>query len=444
MEMPGSVVGSRVQWLLDQISGAAAPASDEEAAAAVGGDDAQGFLSWLRAELAGPQVERVEADGGDALILSIATARGRRFQLRVPVESEPPHRIGWVSLNRVLPDGMEVRHATEADNDAIVDVCRGTSLVLADCTVTIDPGPDYFAYLRLMEGRMPLVATEHGRPVALHSAAMYPATLDGQRVRMAQILHSRVSPGYEGLGLWSVMNRRVQTMAVELRGQRDDPAPDDPGASEPEPIIGCAYMAVDNASVHRLGGAQGAWRCRPYRVTIPCAGEAPTSDIRRATVRDAARLVEIFNTCHEGEELYRPYTPTTLAARLERAPDLYSWHDVLLAEGAAVGVWHVGMRRATTDKLTGKERVSVRSLVLDYGFAEGAESDLAALLAVAATEAGARGHTHLSIFTSDASRGCELLRALGDGREEYEFTTPGAPEPPHAAERGIYVDQIYF
>ena len=432
-------------WLLDQISGAAPAATDDEAAAAVGGDDPQGFLSWLRGELAGPELQRVESDGDDALVLYILTARGRRFQLRVPVEEEPPHRIGWVALNRVLPDGMEVRHADETDNDAIVEICRNTPLVLGDCSVTIDPGPDYFAYMRLMESRMPLVATDNGRPVAVHSAAMYRATLDGQRVRMAQILHSRVLPGYEGLGLWSVMNRRVQAMAVEIRDQWDDPAPDDPGASSPEPIIGCAYMAVDNDSVHRLGGAQGAWACRPYRVTIPCTRAMPDrTDVRRATPDDAVALVEIFNACHDGEELYRPYTPTTLSSRLERAPDLYSWGDVLMTDGAAVGIWHAGMRRITVDNAARTEQVSVRSLVLDYGFVEGAEAELDALLVLAATAAAGRGHTHLSIFTSDASRGSQLLRGLGDGVEEYEFTTPAAPEPPLTRERGIYVDQMYF
>lgn len=428
-----------MRWLLDQLSGVVPPATDDQAAAAVMGDDPQGFLAWLRHELPEPELQRVEVDGA-VLVAYLLTSHGRRYSLRVPVEDEAPHRIGWVTLNRVLPDGMEARHAVEADNDAILAVCRNTPVVLGEARITIDPGPDYFAYLRLMASHMPLVATDDGRPVAVHCAVMYPAHLEGSPVQMAQILHSRVLPQYAGLGLWSVMNRMVQGAAADIQRERYEQEDSSAG----EPIIGCAYMAIGNDSVHRLGGAQGAWASRPYRVTIPAMRDGGTSGgaIRRATRGDAAEIVEILNRCHEGEELFRPYTVETLTARLERAPELYTWHDVLMGDGAVVGLWHAGLRRTRTEG--GTSRASIRSLVLDYGCVPGHDTELERLLRAAAAEMQARRHDHLSIFTSDAARASHVVRSLGDGIEEYEFTTPSMPEPPTARERGVYVDQIYF
>ena len=52
----------------------------------------------------------------------------------------------------------------------------------------------------------------------------------------------------------------------------------------------------------------------------------------------AARL----NAFHGGEEMFVPYTEASLAARLARAPDLYGWERVWLAEGAVIGVWPAG------------------------------------------------------------------------------------------------------
>lgn len=149
-----------------------------------------------------------------------------------------------------------------------------------------------------------------------------------------------------------------------------------------------------------------------------------------------------LNAYHEGEELYRPYTVESFTARLARAPDLYGWDNVLVGDGAVLGVWHAGQRR--TRREGENETLSVRSLVLDYGFLPATRSEFERLLVTAAGAARERGHTHLNVFTSDPSRGSGVLRALSDGIETYELLTPELAEPARATERGVYVDQVYF
>jgi hypothetical protein len=115
---------------------------------------------------------------------------------------------------------------------------------------------------------------------------------------------------------------------------------------------------------------------------------------------------------------------------------------MLVSRDAVLGVWHSPETRIwTVDGVTTSSR---RALVLDYGFAAGAEADFEGVLRHACARAAALGYDHLSIFSSDASQGAELLTSLGDRIERYDAIVPFASEPEGAAERGIYVDQIYF
>ena len=86
----------------------------------------------------------------------------------------------------------------------------------------------------------------------------------------------------------------------------------------------------------------------------------------------------------------------------------------------------------------------MRGIVLDHGCEPGAEAELEALLRVAARRSGSAGMTDLSIFTSTGTRTFGWLPALGAEIEQYELSTPYTPEPSGAADRGLYVDQIYF
>jgi hypothetical protein len=82
--------------------------------------------------------------------------------------------------------------------------------------------------------------------------------------------------------------------------------------------------------------------------------------------------------------------------------------------------------------------------VLDYGLLPGAEDELEALLRAWCAWLAERGMDTLSVFTSERSPGYDRLCALAREVDVFDMWTPGIDEPPGAAERGLYVDQVYF
>jgi hypothetical protein len=107
-----------------------------------------------------------------------------------------------------------------------------------------------------------------------------------------------------------------------------------------------------------------------------------------------------------------------------------------------LGVWPA-LERVVVEGPAGR-RESVRALALDWGF-DGASGldELEALLRGACADLAAAGATHLSVFASDATPGASRVRALAESVAPFRFTCMIA-EPPGAAERGLYVDPIYF
>jgi hypothetical protein len=50
----------------------------------------------------------------------------------------------------------------------------------------------------------------------------------------------------------------------------------------------------------------------------------------------------------------------------------------------------------------------------------------------------------MSCFSSPGSRLAPVILTLAGEHSEFNFWTPQIPEPPGAADRGLYVDHIYF
>ncbi len=454
---------ARVKWLLNQLAGGIT-ASDEDLAAAVSMDDARVQLDRMAATLAGVELVSPDTDGADgadradgaesdgAVVLPVKDGKGRYWLLHCRIEDSAPHRLTHLGLQRTLPPGMEIRFVTPDDNEALVEISRRTAIVLRNADVIIDPGDDYFVACRLMQEWIALVATDHDKVVAVQCATARPAYFGGEYISLSQVLHTRVLPEYSGLGLWSMMQGQ---MLAAGKGRSDaiargeSPAGVTEGgaqrpADQPMPTrqTGIAYVNVENDAMKRLYSVP-PWHAQPFRVTLPCAALARYDDAARvAGAGDVDHITEVVNACHAREELFYPYTATAFAFRMERAPDLYSWGNVLVSDDAVLGVWHSPETRIRT--ADGVATTSRRALVLDYGFAAGAEDAFERLLRHACARAAALGYDHLSIFSSDASRGAALLTSLADGIERYDAVVPFASEPEGAAERGIYTDQVYF
>lgn len=133
---------------------------------------------------------------------------------------------------------------------------------------------------------------------------------------------------------------------------------------------------------------------------------------------------------------------SSLTARLERAPDLYSWDDVWIADGAVVGIGRVLQGRITEGE--DGRRDTTRALVFDHGFLPGAEDRYRDLLAARGAAAAHAGASHLSVFTTEPSRTHPILLGLADSAEDYDVLVPGKEPADDAVTRGLYVDQIHF
>jgi hypothetical protein len=249
----------------------------------------------------------------------------------------------------------------------------------------------------------------------------------GQEMQMMTAIHTRVLPEHQKKGLWGAVSRilgeRYQLGMIGSQG----------------------FVSVDNAAMQRgFANTPNKWPVQALRCQL--SGEKLAGPVagRPATPGDAERIVALLNGYHEGEELYLPYTVETLTARLERAPEQYSWERLWLTDNSVVGVWPAGESITVIVDRGAQRTESRRGLVLDCAFAPGAEHEMEALLRAWCGWLWERGFDILSVFTSEKSPGHEQLRELAAEVDAFDMWTPGIAVPAGAEGRGLYVDQVYF
>ena len=419
----------RGDWFVAQVraQGESASIGGLEAHVPVGGERTvewyRGVFQWWSQNLGTAfTVDDVEETGDSELRWQLTGSNGRRWIARFALEPDEPWRLAVFCLERRLPDGVEVRDAVAGDGPAIVELYRSTPMQAGDLRVTIDPGEDYFALTRLMEESQTLVATDPDGVIGVYCATRYAGRLNGADVSILLGCHSRMAAGKAGGGVWSNMNR---TLIDRFEGRFDVPL---------------AFVLVGNVAASRLTSA-GAWPAHPVRAVVRCTADAPSFG-RPATPDDNDEVVAVLNATHHQQDLFRPYTAVSLAARLERAPDLYGWDDLWLGDGAVVGVGRT-LQGRITEGPDGRTE-SIRALVLDHGFLPGRDDAYRALLAACGGDAARRGASRLSVFTTEPARTYPALRAVADAMEAYDVLIPGQTPEDDAADRGLYVDQVHF
>jgi hypothetical protein len=139
--------------------------------------------------------------------------------------------------------------------------------------------------------------------------------------------------------------------------------------------------------------------------------------------------------------MFVPYTKESLTARLGRQPRAYSWSSLRLGDRAVLGVWPASVNVIRTSE--GETTNDARALVLDYGYEEGAEDELLALIRAACAALAAGGSTELAIFTCPQSSAYARFTEVAKRLEPYMLHI-GPPPPEDLTERGIYVDHLYF
>jgi hypothetical protein len=397
--------------------------------------DADRFVASLRrpsvglGDLRGIEIAGIEEASPFSVTATLLSPQGKRWRLTFSVEAEEPHVIRQLDWQRLFDCDVTVREATEADAPTLARLERRSPVVLGESSVAFDRGDDYFAFTRLMAEVTVAVGFVGGEPAAVNCGAVHPVRIGGQDVRVMTAIHTRVLPEHQGKGLWGAVSR--------VLGEKYNPG------TAVETSRG--FVSADNAAMQRgFANVPNKWSIRALRAQLDCAALAGPAAGRPATPADADQLVEILNRCHEGEEMYLPYTADSLAQRLERAPAQYSWERLWLGDGAVVGVWPAGESTRLLLRSHGREVVSRRGLVLDYGFAPGREEALEGLLRAWCALLAERQLDTLSIFTSESSPGYDVLTRLAYQVDAFDLWTPGRAEPPGAAERGLYVDQVYF
>ncbi|HKN02127.1 MAG TPA: hypothetical protein VJX23_16555 [Candidatus Binataceae bacterium] len=436
-DLPDSPVGRRLKWYLGMLlsggDGASMADNDRytpEAAARLipTTTDEEKRNAWrgFAAQFGAISDIAVASASDFQVAVIVAAAKDRRWKLVLEVESQPPHRIARTFWERQYDFKVEVREAVEADGPTLADIERRCPIVLGETKIYFDRSADYFAFARLMEDRTIGLASVDGVPAAVSCGAKHRVKIGGVDRWIVTVVHLRVLPEHQRKGLWGAANRVLDKYWDSVDGS-------------------CAYIAVDNAGMqHGFINTPNKWSVLVFRVNLSCADQAGPPSGRQATLADASAIVEVLNTFHADEEMYFPYTTESFTARVERAPNQYSWEKLWMTENAIVGVWPAGDSVKVVSESSGGRTESKRGMVLDYAFRPGAEKEFEKLLRAWCAILLGRGMETLSIFTSPASPGCALIRSLAREVEEFNMWTPGIAEPPDAADHGLYVDPVYF
>ncbi len=381
-------------------------------------------------------LERFREGQGEARISSVEEASPYELVIRLVfvdepdkpwvfnfrVEEDPPHLISWLQSARDVGSGVVIREARESEGPLLADLERRSPIRVGATSITYDRGDDFFAFARLMEEAVNFVAEEDGKIAGLNCGAVHPAVVGGKSLQAMLIHHSRVPAEHRKKGLFSPLNAKV---FETFQGRMDAPY---------------AYVAMDNTVANRLDGP-GSWSFPALRGLLRCESLAGSEVGRPAGPADAPRVVEVLNACHEGEEMYMPYSVESFTARVERAPELYSWDQIWLTDQAVVGVWPSNLRVMREEN--GQRAETIRATALDYGFLPGADEEFEALVRGWCGWLIPRATTELAVLTSEGSPNYHVVSRLATQMEAYDFRM-GAPEPDGAAQRGLYVDPVYF
>lgn len=383
---------------------------------------------WQRHQARGGgfQLAAVDVTSSFEIVPIIEYADGRRFKIALAIEEHPPHRIVDERWDQVFDFAVLVREATDADGPALAQLDRLAPIVQGEARVFFDRGDDYFADARLIEHVFVGLAEVDGAVAAVNWGAVHRPLIGGVERRLATALHLRVHPEHQGKGLWGAVNTKLWDFFQKH-----------------ETETSYAFIHRDNEALQKdFSKNTKKWSFPVFRALLPCAAASGPATGRPATPADAAHIVEIINATHGREEMFVPYAVESLTARLERAPDLYSWDRVWIDGNAVVGVWPAGLRvmREEGDRRT----ESVRAFVLDYGFMTGAEAHLEGLLRAWCARHDELGTTELALFTWEGAPSYPIVKALGARLETFDLFLFNIPEPDGAAERGLYVDQIYI
>lgn len=416
-----------VRWALRQIAAdslaAGEPSPTRFAASNWRSPSRLAYLLHASKHQIGDFVVRAVHDLGDGGVeVELVGRKDHLWSVRLHLDEAS--RIVRFAILRPLPPGISLRPAVAADWPALAALEAACPTVTASGKLASISRSHALADHFALQGEYALCVAEHdGRIIGARALPIREVSIGWQHRRYDFSHFVRIHPDYQSLGLIQALHT---TTAENVWPTTD---------------AQFAYADPANARARAAFGGYPFWSLRPFRAEFDCARLAGPPFGRETTPADAARVMELVNTCHGREAFFSPYNGATLEERLSRAPHAYSWPHIRLSDNAVMGAWLCGERRIVVDGQRRDEMV--RGLVLDYGFLPEGEEDFVALVRHWCASANAAGMTHLSIFSSPSSPGADTIRHLAHRIQEFDFAFD-EPEPSDLDARGVYVDAIYF
>lgn len=424
----------RAEIVLDSICGAE-PASNAAALAAAVSESfcrpsriVSGVEFMRQADPLTPICAREISDHFVEVLLH--DTRGRDWLLNVRIETAAPFGIEAAWLYPRLPDGFEIREATVADGPALARLEADTPIVTKEGSTSIDRGVRWWDTVRLRgEHARILVAEREGEIIAFMSNALHDAEFEGEHCVLGSGSHARVSERARGHNLFPTL---VAHSSAWQQSMMDS-------------SIGIVDPA-NEAMVHIIRGrGKKFWSHGLVRVVLDCREIAEQRGISAVSEPDLeegpAKMAELLNRAHEGKIFYAHADIESVSSRLGLLPEGYGPRDIVMTPNALVGVWKSGHRYTkTSDEGT---RSAVRGTIMDYACIAGAEEEFEALLRTCAARCAKAEIDELTILVHADSGAAHVARRLPHHVESYLLTLD-LDEPESSADRGLYIDPMWF
>lgn len=321
-----------------------------------------------------------------------------------------------------------VRWAHPDDERALAELERQVPVQREWGSVTYNR-PDALAQARLMGDVLHAVAELDGRLIGQHADVTIRRWLDGVERALLYRHHTRVLPAYQGQAIMPALTGFVAE-------------PNWSAANQPAVHL---FRAVGNAKVDAAVGPireQNVWPgVEVHKLSFPVQVVRGRHAGRSATRADAGVIATILEQSHAHAHLCPRFDERWVADRFTRSPDDYGWGDVLVGDGAVLGVWDE--RLGLTIERDGVEERVVQATVLDWGARPGAEDELVTLLGAAASMVAVGGTTHVVLLATPAHPLYGMLAGLASEIDRFRVICT-LPAPADVASRGVYADGIYF
>jgi N-acetylglutamate synthase-like GNAT family acetyltransferase len=356
-------------------------------------------------------------------------------------------RMKW--HERMTFGTLRGREATARDNDAMSELWANSPENIGDYEVITERSPDAFAQFRLQDRVSVLVLEEEGKLIACCAFAPHNVLVAGKPMSVHYGQALRVHKDYRRQGYGD----QVRSMGWAISVARPTMTQYDYMRSQNFAVVNWwkKYSPDFFEGIpEREGDVPGISVTVQQYPARPFEGDA--TGIRKATVEDLPRCVELINRTNDGLDLWRPQSVERLSDKLsegiwgERPPGfpgqmhVYGWDEFYVLEEngsvvACAGLWDRGrdIRDRWRHKESGEEKVIEVTCVLDFGFADERERSMARLIEFLIGVTATLGRDYLTVPLDWLPALAEQLgplepvpetRALRWGLREPEITKP--------------------